>query len=328
MSTPSREWIKFMREQYPVGSRIRLTELNDPYSKLKPGSEGTLMYIDDVGTFHVNWDNGSTLGLVIGEDRFSVLPPQTKELKLYMPLTAELFERNEWGDMEDDPTELEGSELCRYQDHITAALLRERMPEEKERGLMHWYHDKDSVEQKVRSVVFAAEERGRKLWGVAECQVAGELTPEELNTLKEYLSGQASDGWGEGFEQREIILDRGAELYVHLWNDSDSWSIQTEEERFGPAFADGLPEHCFSVLPDTGDLIIIKRGESGYYRSDWNTKSREQNEELADYNNGRLGVSAAQRRAMEVGSMYGWQVPGTDPASYEQTQQMGGMTLG
>ena len=37
MNTPNREWNKFMRDQYPVGSRIRLTEMNDPYSKLKPG---------------------------------------------------------------------------------------------------------------------------------------------------------------------------------------------------------------------------------------------------------------------------------------------------
>ena len=233
MNTPNREWIKFMREQYPVGSRIRLTELNDPYSKLQPGSEGTLMYIDTNGTFHVNWDSGSTLGLVIGEDRFTALPPQAHELKLYMPLTADLYERDAWGDLENDPIELKGEDLRKYEDHITAALLKNRMPEEKERGIMNWYNDKDNVEQKVRSVVFAVEERDRQLWGVAECQITQDLTPEELDRLKEYISGQASDGWGEGFEQREIQLDRGEELYVHLWSFDPGWSIQTEQERFG-----------------------------------------------------------------------------------------------
>lgn len=40
--------------------------------------------------------------------------------------------------------------------------------------------------------------------------------------------------------------------------------------------------------------------------------------QLADYNNERLGVTQAQRLAMETGSMHGWDVPGADPTVYAQ----------
>lgn len=322
-----RKMVNFIKEQYPPGTRIRLNSMDDPYAPILPGTEGEVDFVDDAGQLHMKWDNGRTLPLAPGEDSFTVLPPKLTTLKLYMPLTADLYERNEYGDFDDSSTLLEGSELRGYQDQITAALVKNRMPEETERGLMHWYDEADSVDRKVRSAVFTVEQRDRQLWGVAECRVAGELSDTELETLKEYLTGQASDGWGEGFEQREISVDDGGKLYVHLWN-SDEWSIQTEQELFAPKLADGLPELCFSTLPGTGELICIKRGESGYYPSDWNTNDPAHNREIADYNNERLGVTQEQRLAMECGSMHGWGVPGADPACYEQKQEMGGMTLG
>lgn len=79
-----------------------------------------------------------------------------------------------------------------------------------------------------------------------------------------------------------------------------------------------LPEVCFSILPSTGDVIIIKHGESGYYRCEYSTEDKAFNREFANDRNANLGVSKAQVEAMFAGSMYGWDVPAADPKSYDE----------
>lgn len=161
------------------------------------------------------------------DDALRPLSTGPSTLRLYMPLTAEFTED---GYDYEEPEHLEGGELYQYAEQIAKALEDYRMPEEAERGIMHWYHEEDSVNEKVRSVVFRLEKRDFQLWGVAECQLLRGLTTKEMDTLKQYITGQASDGWGEGFEQRDIGVDEGV-LNVHLWNSGD-WSLQTEAERF------------------------------------------------------------------------------------------------
>ena len=161
------------------------------------------------------------------DDALRPLSTGPSTLRLYMPLTAEFTED---GYDYEEPEHLEGRELYQYEEQIAKALEDYRMPEEAERGIMHWYHEEDSVNEKVRSVVFRLEKRDFQLWGVAECRLLRGLTTKEMDTLKQYITGQASDGWGEGFEQRDIGVDEGV-LNVHLWNSGD-WSLQTEAERF------------------------------------------------------------------------------------------------
>ena len=141
-----RKMVNFIKEQYPPGTRIRLNSMEDPYHPILPGTEGEVDFVDDEGQIFMKWDNGRTLPLVPGEDSFTVLLPKLTTIKLYMPLTADLYERNEYGDFDDSSTLLEGSELRGYQDQITAALVKNRMPEETERGLMHWYSRNDRTE--------------------------------------------------------------------------------------------------------------------------------------------------------------------------------------
>ena len=319
--------VKLLREQFPPGTRIRLdSEMNDP-QPIPKGMTGTVQGVDDAGQFLMKWDNGRSLSLIPGEDDFSVVKPQ--ELKLYMPLHLTYYGENDWGEPGDDCYTLSDSEAAQYLDVVNGALARESKFLDTPRGFMEYYNRSDGVDAKVQSFHFKAEARNGKLWGVAECMISGELTGEELAKLKDYIAGQASDGFGESFEQHEITVGK-QEFYAHLWN-YENWSIQTEQERFEPKFAEGLPELCFSTMPGTGELICIKRGESGYYPSDWNTSSREHNRQIADEQNQRLGVTPAQKEAMMCGSMFGWNVPGADPAFVEEMQkkqeQTGGMNF-
>ena len=228
MQDVSKEWLEFLRGQFPAGSRIQTWELDDPRNTLEEA--GTLEHIDDSGRFHVRQSDGGECVLTLGEEMFSVHPPESTQLKLYMPLTASFYARNEWGDWDETGEEWDGRTLLDYEDRSLGFMVRHRVPEEAERGLMLWC-DKEFLDVKVRSAVFTAEARDGRLWGVAECQVVGQLSPEELTSLKDYLTGQAADGVGEGLEQQAIRVD-GGELYVHLWQ-SEGWSIQTEGERFG-----------------------------------------------------------------------------------------------
>ena len=242
MQDVSKEWLDFRRNQFPAGSRIQTWELDDPRNTLKEARK--LDYIDDSGRFHVRHSNGGECVLTLGEEMFSVHPPESTQLKLYMPLTASFYARNEWGDWDETGEEWDGRTLLDYEDRILGFMVRNRVPEEAERGLMLWC-DKEFLDVKVRSAVFTAEARDGRLWGVAECQVVGQLSPEELTSLKDYLTGQAADGVGEGLEQQAIRVD-GGELYVHLWQ-SEGWSIQTEGERFGPQQVQESPDDGVST---------------------------------------------------------------------------------
>ena len=46
--------------------------MND-FRAIKPGTRGTVNHVDDMGTIHVNWDDGRRLGLFYDEDEFIVL---------------------------------------------------------------------------------------------------------------------------------------------------------------------------------------------------------------------------------------------------------------
>lgn len=72
-NAPSRELLAALREQL-VGKRIRFIAHAHPDPQpLTPGLQGTVETVDDIGTIHLRWDDGRSLGLVYGVDRYELV---------------------------------------------------------------------------------------------------------------------------------------------------------------------------------------------------------------------------------------------------------------
>ncbi len=61
--------VELTKQHYPKGTRIELISMEDSQA-VQSGTKGTVVCVDDIGTIHMKWDNGRTLGLIPGEDSF------------------------------------------------------------------------------------------------------------------------------------------------------------------------------------------------------------------------------------------------------------------
>ena len=62
------ELLKQLEAYYKPGTKVKLIRMNDPYAHIPAGTIGVVTGVDDVGTIHIIWSNGNTLGVVFGED--------------------------------------------------------------------------------------------------------------------------------------------------------------------------------------------------------------------------------------------------------------------
>lgn len=170
----------------------------------------------------------------------------TQELTFYCPLkiVRESEEPDyEWDEevTEEDFEEIPSAYAEGCADEINDFIRNYEEPDEEHRGLMAYYYDDPAVREKVFSAIPSVRDVNGELVGVFECEISGELTVSELEDLRSYLTGQASDGWGEGLEQHGVKTADFGEIYVSFWNDSNDWSLQTEE-KMGLSQAEKLTE--------------------------------------------------------------------------------------
>lgn len=142
------------------------------------------------------------------------------QMKFYSPLTADFFpnepdyEDEFYDEYEGYPQD--GHELLEYETAIRDAV--ENDTRDFGGDLMQYYREDDSVRNKVVTAVPSVEVHGNKFCGCLTVELKEPLLDDEQTALCNYISGQYSDGWGEGFEQRDIRVDDGM-LAVHFWQE-------------------------------------------------------------------------------------------------------------
>lgn len=141
--------------------------------------------------------------------RLNVEPKET----FYFPLSAEILEEGET-----EGYQVSGRYLAAYEDDIREQMEYEQ---EGEDGDMTQYFDEDdhpTLAKKLKSIVWDARSVNNELYGCVEVKLKAPMTADEEESLKDWITGQNSDGFGEGFEQHPIDIDEG-ELYVSFWGD-------------------------------------------------------------------------------------------------------------
>ena len=75
----NRQQILSYKEMYPKGTRVMLDSMDDDPRPVPPGTPGTVIAVDDIGTIHCAFDNGRQLGICPEVDTFHKIEPEETE---------------------------------------------------------------------------------------------------------------------------------------------------------------------------------------------------------------------------------------------------------
>lgn len=131
--------------------------------------------------------------------------------------------------MADYPTLFSGVDMAYYEESIREAVEQR---DNDDGGNLMPYFDEDrnpGVRKKVLSAVPTVEIRDGELMGCTTVKLKEPLTEAEMQDLQDYLKGQFSDGWGEGFEQQEIQTGDGV-LYVHFAEEPFDFTVEQVQD--------------------------------------------------------------------------------------------------
>ena len=142
------------------------------------------------------------------------------KISFFCPLTGNL------SDHDGDYYETDAYMINSNADAIEEAIAKEQATEI---NMAEYVGDHAGIKDKLVFAEWGVEEHRGTLYGKIDCYLTESLTPDETERLRDAISGQNSDGLGEGFEQREIPIDEG-DLYVSYWHSGDDYFLHTEDE--------------------------------------------------------------------------------------------------
>ena len=218
------------------------------------------------------------------------------QMKFYSPLTADFFpnepdyEDEFYDEYEGYPQD--GHELLEYETVIRDAV--ENDTRDFGGDLMQYYHEDDSVRGKVVTAIPSVEVHGNKLCGCLTVELKETLLDDEQTVLCNYISGQYSDGWGEGFEQRDIRVDDGT-LAVHFWQE-DGFKMTPSFEKIPKPEKNSLRPKMQLIGQDGNIFAIMGRASRLLKNAGQSDKAKE----MCD----RVTASQSYSEALSIVSEY------------------------
>lgn len=222
-------------------------------------------------------------------------------IKLYSPLTADFFpyeeEEYDWyerGMMDGLP--LSGEDLQDCQASIQEMVDSANQLGNWDGNLMDYFKEErsPSLKEKVVCALVSVELHKGELCGCTTVTAKEPLTESELTDLQDYMTGQFSDGWGEGFEQQDIEVSDGV-LNVHFWQ-PEKFAFETEICLPAPdAQKDMRPE--MDLLGKDGNIFSIMARASQLLRENGQSQKAK---EMCD----RVCVCPNYQKALQIISEY------------------------
>ena len=189
----------------------------------------------------------------------------TIHVHLLTELTGNLYSEEseweeDWSESDEYGMPLDGTELADYEE-----VIREELERYGEDDLMQYFDGSESIHGKIKSAVVTIENKDGILYGCTKLELKEFLNPEELKELGDYITGQYSDGWGEGFEHQDIQVEEGI-LNVHFWHPGmerakmqEETKTQTEKPRPNKPRPKlrllGHDGNIFSIMSDASILL-------------------------------------------------------------------------